>query len=157
MADYAFVTTWCVDAPVQAVFDVLYDDAAYPEWWEGVQSVEILQAGGADGIGQLARYSWRSVLPYTLTFDARTVRVEAPHLLEGHATGELEGVGIWRLYESPAGTAVVYSWRVRTTKAWMNALGPLPRPAFRWNHDRVMAQGGVGLARRVGAPLVLNG
>lgn len=157
MADYAFVTTWCVDAPVEAVFEVLYDDAAYPQWWKGVRSVEILEPGGADGIGQLARYSWRSVLPYTLTFDARTVRVEAPHLLEGHATGELEGVGLWRLYESPAGTAVVYSWRVRTTKAWMNAFGPLPRPAFRWNHDRVMAQGGVGLARRLGAPLVLNG
>ena len=157
MADYAFLTTWCVDAPIGRVFDVIYDDAAYPQWWKGVQSVEIIEPGGPDGIGQVARYGWRSVLPYTLTFDARTVRVEPPYLIEGHATGELEGVGVWRLYESPAGTAVVYSWRVRTTKAWMNALGPLPRPAFRWNHDRVMEQGGIGLARRLGAPLVLHG
>jgi hypothetical protein len=36
----------------------------------------------------------------------------------------------------------------------MNALGPLPRPAFRWNHDLVMRQGGVGLARRLEATLV---
>lgn len=157
MADYEFLTTWCVDAPMQAVFDVLHDEAAYPEWWKGVQSVEVLEPGDADGVGQLSRYRWRSVLPYTLVFDARATRVEAPYLLEGRATGELEGVGVWHLFEGPAGTAVLYSWRVRTTKAWMNAFGPLPRPAFRWNHDRVMAQGGVGLARRLGASLVVRG
>jgi uncharacterized membrane protein len=156
VADYAFLTTWCVDAPVQQVFDVLHDEAAYPEWWKGVRSVEVLLPGDADRVGQVARYRWRSVLPYTLVFDARVVRVEEPYLMEGRATGELEGVGVWRLYEGPAGTAVVYSWRVRTTKAWMNALGPLPRPAFRWNHDRVMEQGGIGLARRLGASLVVR-
>lgn len=156
MADYAFLTTWCLDAPIDSVFEVLHDEAAYPQWWKGVQSVEILQPGNGDGIGQLARYSWRSVLPYTLTFDARVSRLERPYLMEGRATGELEGTGVWRLYESTNGTAVVYSWNVRTTKAWMNALGPLPRPAFRWNHDLVMRQGGVGLARRLGVALVAN-
>jgi uncharacterized protein YndB with AHSA1/START domain len=154
MADYEFLTTWCLTAPIEPVFDVLHDEASYPQWWKGVKAVEILQPGGEEGLGQLARYSWRSVLPYTLTFDARVSRVERPYLMEGQANGELEGVGVWRLYESAAGTAVVYSWRVRTTKAWMNALGPLPRPAFRWNHDLVMRQGGAGLARRLGATLV---
>jgi uncharacterized protein YndB with AHSA1/START domain len=154
MADYEFLTTWCLTAPIEPVFDVLHDEASYPQWWKGVAAVEILQPGGEEGIGQLARYSWRSILPYTLTFDARVSRVERPYLMEGQANGELEGVGVWRLYESAAGTAVVYSWRVRTTKAWMNALGPLPRPAFRWNHDLVMRQGGAGLARRLGATLV---
>jgi uncharacterized protein YndB with AHSA1/START domain len=157
MSDYAFLTTWCLDAPAERVYDVLREELDYPRWWNGVQSVELLEPGDAEGLGQLTRYRWRSVLPYTLSFDARVTRLERPHLIEGHATGELEGVGVWRLYEGPAGTAAVYSWRVRTTKAWMNAFGPLPRPAFKWNHDRVMAQGGVGLARRLGAPLVLQG
>jgi uncharacterized membrane protein len=157
MSDYAFLTTWCLDAPAERVYDVLREELDYPRWWKGVQSVELLEPGDAEGLGQLTRYRWRSVLPYTLSFDARVTRLERPHLIEGHATGELEGVGVWRLYEGPAGTAAVYSWRVRTTKAWMNAFGPLPRPAFKWNHDRVMAQGGVGLARWLGAPLVLQG
>jgi hypothetical protein len=135
---------------------VLQDSVAYPEWWKGVTAVELLAAGDADGVGERARYSWRSVLPYTLTFEGHVTRVEPPHLLEGHATGELDGVGVWHLLEAPVGTAVLYSWKVRTTKLWMNLLGPLPRPAFRWNHDLVMRHGGAGLARRLGASLLLS-
>ena len=156
MAHYEFLTSWCVDAPIDRVFEVIDDSAAWPEWWEGVTAVEVLEPGGADGLGQLARYSWRSVLPYTLRFDSRVTRVEPPHLIEGLATGELEGVGVWRLFSAPDGTAVLYSWKVRTTKPWMNVWGPLARPAFRWNHDQVMSKGGVGLARRLGASLVLH-
>jgi hypothetical protein len=38
----------------------------------------------------------------------------------------------------------------------MNWLGPLARPAFAWNHDVVMHAGGEGLARRLGARLLVN-
>lgn len=114
------------------------------------------EPGDEHGVGQIARYSWRSVLPYELTFDSRVVRVEPPYLIEGHATGELEGVGIWRLLAARDLTAVVYEWRVRTTKLWMNAFGPLPRGAFAWNHNHVMRQGGVGLAERLGVRLVVQ-
>ena len=70
MAQYEFLTSWCVDAPIERVFEVLRDSEAFPEWWEGVTSVEVLEPGGPDGVGERARYSWRSVLPYTLTFDS---------------------------------------------------------------------------------------
>lgn len=155
MAQYAFLTTWVLDAPIRQVFDVLKDSKGYPDWWKGVTSCEVLEPADETGIGELDRFSWKSVLPYTLTFDIRATRVESPYLLVGEASGELEGVGVWRLFEGQ-GTAVTYDWRVRTTKRWMNALGPLPRPAFIWNHDLVMRQGGVGLARKLGVPLILN-
>jgi hypothetical protein len=51
-------------------------------------------------------------------------------------------------------TAVLYEWDVRTTRAWMNALAPVARPLFTRSHDRVMRQGGEGLARRLGARLL---
>lgn len=156
MANYEFLTTWLLDAPIERVFDVLHDSKGYPDWWKGVQSVEVLEEGDEAGVGELDRFSWRSVLPYTLEFDLRVTRVERPHLMEGNATGELEGVVTWRVFEGPPGTAVIYDWRVRTTKAWMNVLGPIPRPAFSWNHDLVMRQGGHGLAKRLNATLVAH-
>jgi hypothetical protein len=36
----------------------------------------------------------------------------------------------------------------------MNLLAPLARPAFRWNHDYVMHNGAVGLAKLLGAELL---
>ena len=156
MAAYSFLSTWCVAAPLERVWDVLSDTEGYPEWWKGVRKVTVLEPGegGGRGVGTLYRMEWRSKLPYSLVFDSRVTRTEAPHLLEGQASGELEGRGAWRLYEGAAGTAAIYSWDVSTTRAWMNAIGPLARPAFEWNHDYVMRQGADGLAKKLGVELV---
>jgi hypothetical protein len=96
------------------------------------------------------------VLSYSLHFDSRVTRVEPPHLIDGHATGDLHGVGVWRLFAAPGGSAVLYSWRVRTTRRWINLCGPLAPPAFRWNHDLVKHQGAVGLPKRLSASLLLH-
>ena len=108
----------------------------------------------ATAIGQYGRYVWRSKLPYRLEFFVRTTKVEKPHLLEGDASGELAGVGRWRLFEQGGVTAVLYEWNVRTTAAWMNLLAPLARPIFAVNHDYVMRNGGEGLAGLLGARLL---
>ena len=155
MARYRFLTTWCLDAPIGPVFDAIHDSERWPEWWRGVESVQVLEPGGDDGVGQLTRFRWRSRLPYSLVFDMRTTRVERPHMMEGEAEGELAGHGRWRLYEGQ-GTAVVYEWDVRTTSAWMNALAPLARPAFAWNHDVVMRRGAAGIARELGVRLIAH-
>jgi uncharacterized protein YndB with AHSA1/START domain len=156
MAQYEFLTTWCLDAPIERVFDVLRAARRYPQWWKGVQSVVALEEGDADGVGEASRFTWRSVLPYELSFDSRITRVERPYVICGTATGELEGEGTWRLFEGKEGTAAVYEWRVRTTRRWMNVIGPVARPAFAWNHDLVMRQGAHGIARELGARLVAH-
>jgi hypothetical protein len=119
-----------------------------------VREVTELEPGGENGVGTLSRFQWRSKLPYTLEFDLRVTRSEPPYLIEAQASGELEGVGVWRLYSGALGTAAVYSWDVSTTRRWMNRLAPLARPAFAWNHDYVMRQGALGLATQLGAELV---
>lgn len=154
MPGYEFLTTWVLDAPRERVWDAIFESERWPEWWRGVERVAELEPGADDGSGKLARYTWRSKLPYELSFDMRTTRVERPHLLEGDASGELAGIGRWRLYEDAGSTAVVYEWNVATTKRWMNALAPLLRPAFAWNHDWVMGHGGTGLARLLGCRLL---
>ena len=154
MVQYSFLTTWLLDAPVEPVWDAIYDTDAWPSWWRGVRRVEELVPRGPDGVGGISRFTFRSALPYDLVFEMRSVRVEHHRLLEGVASGELAGVGRWRFFVQPRTTAVTYEWDVETTSRWMNLLGPVGRPAFAWNHDRVMRAGGEGLAAHVGARLL---
>ena len=154
MADYRFLTTWLVDAPIERVWDVIYAIERWPEWWRGVRSVTELHHGDGDGEGTIYRHVWRSKIPYAVRFDVTVVEVRRPNLIAASAEGGLAGTGTFRLFEAPLGTAVTYDWRVRTTKRWMNAVAPLGRPLFAWNHHAVMKQGGRGLARVLDAPLI---
>jgi len=154
MSAYSFLTTWCVDAPIERAWEIIYASERYPKWWRSVRNVTELEPSDDNGVGGLSRFEWRARLPYSLEFDMRVTRCEPPYLLEGHASGELKGIGIWRLYAGKAGTAIIYSWDVSTTRRWMNRLAPLARPAFEWNHDYVMRQGAHDLAEELGAPLI---
>jgi hypothetical protein len=153
MASYSFLTTWVLDASRDDVWDAIYAVERWPEWWRGVRSVQKLEPGDADGVGALYRQEWRSVIPYPVRFEARITRIELPHLIEADASGELAGTGRWRFFAGRE-TAVTYEWDVRTTRAWMNAVAPVARPVFRWNHNVVMHQGGRGLADLLGAKLL---
>ena len=157
MASYSFLTTWLVDSPIEPVWDAIYEQERWPEWWRGVEAAEELKPGDEDGVGTVSKLVWRSRLPYRLEFEVKTVRVEKPHLMEGHAVGELTGTGRWRLFDHDGATAVLYEWDVHTSRAWMNALAPVARPIFKWNHDWVMARGGEGLAQLLGCRLLATG
>ena len=154
MADYAFVTHWRIAAPIDAVWDAIYGSEDWPSWWGDVLRVDVLARGDNDGVGAVRRYTWKTALPYSFTFETRTTRIEAPNVLEAHAFGDLEGTGRWELTQETALTHVRYDWNVRTNKAWMNLLGPLLRPAFAWNHTTVMRRGAQDLARHLSARLV---
>lgn len=150
MTDYAFVTYWTFKAPLESVWPLIHDADAWPSWWRGVEKVELVSKGDEAGIGAVRRFTWKSSLPYRLRFDMRATRVEKPKLLEGEASGELEGTGRWTLRQDGAWTTVRYEWNVRTTRRWMNWLAPLLKKAFQRNHDVVMAWGGEGIARQLG-------
>ena len=151
MAKYRFVTIWDVTAPIESVWNEIYHSEFWPNWWKGVESVVELKQGDKDGIDSVRRYTWKSLLPYKLTFDMRTVRVEPLSIIEAVATGELEGKGLWQFSVDRTGTVARYDWEVETTKLWMNILSPLARPLFKWNHDVVMGWGVEGLRKRLGA------
>ena len=156
MAEYRFLTTWLLEADRERVWEAIYDSDSWPEWWKGVIEAERLEDGDEDGVGQLGRYVWRSKLPYKVEFFVRSTVVERPHLLQGDASGELAGVGRWRLFEQDGVTAVLYEWNVSTTKAWMNLLAPVAKPVFQVNHDWVMRNGGEGLAKLLGCRLLAS-
>jgi Polyketide cyclase / dehydrase and lipid transport len=161
MASYRFLTIWALEAPIEDVWDAIYETERWPDWWQGVKVAERLRRGddsaddAGDGVGSIHRYVWRSRLPYDIEFHMRTTRVERPFALEGEADGDLRGTGRWRLWEGPGATAITYEWEVGTTIPWMNVLSPLGRPVFHWSHDHVMRNGGVGLAKLLGVRLLV--
>lgn len=154
MAAYHFVTTWQLEAPIDEVYRVLTESQRWPTWWPSVTSVEQLAPGDERGIGRMYRYAWKSRLGYRLRFDIRVSRVEAPCLIEGEASGDVQGRGRWRLSEEGRVTRVRYEWQVRTTRRWMNLMAPLARPLFAWSHHAVMRDGAAGLARCLGVRLL---
>jgi hypothetical protein len=152
--EYRFLTTWVLEAERERVFEMIWESERWPQWWRGVIEAAEVSPGDEGGIGRRGRYEWRSTIPYPVRFEVVTTRIERPALLEGSASGELEGVGRWRLFAAADATAVLYEWNVRTTKRWMNLVAPLAAPVFRWNHDRIMRRGGEGLARELDARLL---
>ena len=156
MADFCLTTVWCIEAPVQPVWDAIQDCTRWPRWWKNVQAVRELHSGGSDGLGAVHRYTWKGVLPYRVIIDVRVTRIAPLIALEGEASGALEGVGRWHFTTDGSCTVVRYDWHVRTASAWMNAvaLAPLARSVFRWNHDSIMREGGLALARMLNARLL---
>ena len=155
MAEYHFVSTWQIQAPIERVWEEIYHAKRWPSWWKYVAGVEELEPGGADGVGKRVHIRFRTRLPYTLGFEATATRVAPPAVLEAEATGELEGTGRWTLTPADGGTLVRYNWDVRTTRWWMSLLAPVARPAFSWNHDQLMREMAESLARRLGADLAV--
>jgi hypothetical protein len=145
--DYQFITNWRIAAPVEQVWDVLRRPEDWPRWWYGLERVDVIQAGDESGVGAVREFVFRGRLPYRLRFLMRQSLQERPVLLEGIASGELEGIGRWTLEPIGQETAVRYDWDVSPTADWMKRLAPLARPAFVWNHDWVMRQGETGLKR----------
>ena len=141
------MTRWRLRAPLPEVWERVYRVERWPGWWKGLRSVVALQVGDAHGVGRVWRFAWQGVLPFRMIIDVRTVRVEPFAVIEGVASGAVEGRGRWRFSGDARHTTVRCDWRVRTTRAWMNVLAPLARPLFAWNHDVVMRRGARGLSR----------
>ena len=51
MASYRFVTEWRLHAPIEEVFAVVEDVAAWPSWWTMVKRVEPIREGDDNLVG----------------------------------------------------------------------------------------------------------
>jgi hypothetical protein len=148
---FHLTTDWRLSAPRDTVWRALCAVEDWPSWWRAVAKVEHLADGDANGVGTVRRMTWRTALPYSLTFVMRTTRVEPMMVIEGQADGELEGLGRWTLSGDSPWTNARYDWIVDITKPWQRTLAPLLRPAFAWNHNVVMRWGELGLAAKLEA------
>lgn len=149
---YHFVTVWDLDAPAEAIYDVLADPLDLPRWWPSVYlAVRQLhpppEKGGVGGTYSLYTRGW---LPYTLRWTLATTMAERPSRLGLAATGDFDGTGLWTLAPHGAGTRVTFDWRIVANKPLLRLLSPILRPVFSANHEWAMRQGLVSLREELG-------
>jgi len=149
MSEYNFTTQWYFNHPVERVWEEIRLMDHWPEWWKYVRHVEKIRDGSKDEIGSVRRIQWSTALPYKITFDSELIALDYPRRMEGKAFGDLTGTGVWTFEPNAKGTHVRYDWKVKITKKWMNALEPILKPVYKWNHDKVMKSGYEGLVQRL--------
>ncbi len=154
MAEYRLIAIWRIAAPLQQVFDAIFNSLQWPVWWPGADGVEQREDGDSNGIGSVRHYVWKGRLPYRLRFDACATRIEPLQALEATVSGDLQGFGRWIFSHRSGITTVHYEWHVHTTKLWMNLVAPAVRAVFANNHNALMRQGAEALALRLNATLI---
>ena len=117
MARYRFLTTWLLDAPVEPVWDAIYDTDAWPSWWPGVAPRRRAGRRGERTASAASRASRSGAFADDLVFEILSLLVERARLLEGIASGELAGVGRWRFFADDGVTAAVSSGTSRRLPA----------------------------------------
>jgi hypothetical protein len=78
MADYHYVSTWQLQAPIEQLWAALNDLEHLPTWYRGVQQARELVPGDTQGVGRRVRYVIKGRLPLRLAFEATTTRSAPP-------------------------------------------------------------------------------
>lgn len=148
---YELTSVWHVPAPRQECWDVLGDPRmTWPRWWRGVEALEVRPASGTTG--SAARLRFRSPAGYALVLDLVVGEATPPERVRIHVDGDLRGHGDVHLTApEPGATRVDVRWHVRTTRTWMNVVGPVAAPAFALAHAAMMRAGERGLRRHLAA------
>jgi hypothetical protein len=156
VAGYRFLTVWWTTAVTDRVWEVLANYATWPTWWRGIQNVEVMRTGDESGVGTVLRQWWRSRVPYTLVFDLEMLRIESGRLLDGRASGDLEGACRWTFAPVNNGTELQFAVDVRTGRWWMNLPFPFASRIVQASFETIMGWGREGLALKLGAPVELR-
>jgi len=136
---YRFVNVWHLEFRPEEVYRVLEDVGGYPRWWREVRRVDRID-------DSTVRIVARSVLPYSLTFQATDSRQdERAGVLEIAMLGDLEGFSRWAIESERAGTLATFEEDVIARKKSSRRLAWVARPFFRWNHAVMMRHGRRGL------------
>ncbi|HEX8940403.1 MAG TPA: SRPBCC family protein [Candidatus Limnocylindrales bacterium] len=155
-AQYHFLSEYVIRGDAELVWAALTDVRSWPRWWPWLKRVETLRDASADdGVGAIHRNTVRAPAGYGFVYDTEITSVDHLRRIDVDSRGDIAGRGRFLLQPRSDGTLyLAFAWLVATPKRWMSFLAPIARPAFGWNHDRMMRAFGVGLAAAAGAELV---
>ena len=147
--EYHFITTWHIPATPEEISEILGDAAGLARWWPSVYlAVEVLQAGGLEGVGRVVDLYTKGWLPYTLRWQFTVTESDAPRGFRIEANGDFVGRGIWsltpeRAADDPMGplTSVTYDWKILAEKGVLKTFSAVMKPIFGANHRWAMARG----------------
>jgi uncharacterized protein YndB with AHSA1/START domain len=144
---YEIESHWRVAGAIDDAYAVLTDAEALPRWWPEAYAKVTLAAPGdpETGVGRITDITTRGVLPYDVAWRVEVLAARRPELIRVKASGDVIGLGEWRLAQDGDVVELSYLWRVRVGKPWMQAFEPLLKPVFTWNHNWVMRRGEAGL------------
>ena len=136
---YRFTNVWHLRFRPEEVYRVLEDIGEYPRWWPELRRVDRIDKS-------TVRIVARSVLPYSLTFQATDSRQdERAGVLEIAMRGDLDGFSRWTIESERAGARATFEEEVIARKESLRRLAWVARPFFRWNHAVMMRHGRRGL------------
>jgi hypothetical protein len=155
MKDHFILTSqWQLACCAERAYQLLDNVDEWPQWWPEVLRASTLCEGQADGSGKIVELVWRTPLLYRLNLQITRSRALPPLELEGVASGDLDGCGLWLLEPQDDDSVIItYRWDVRLSRPWMRRFAALLRPVFAWNHFQVMRSGARGMARQLGCGL----
>ena len=133
--EYAFVTRWRVEGPIEEVSDILDDAEGLPRWWP---SVYLDVSKRPDGVVDLYTQGW---LPYTLRWSFRITERHYPYGFSLEASGDFVGRGVWTFKQDGPSADITYDWRIRADKPLLRYLSFVFKPLFAANHRWAMARG----------------
>jgi uncharacterized protein YndB with AHSA1/START domain len=140
---YSFRDEWHVDAAPSRVWALIEQPATYPLWWPIYLDARVTEDRGP--VGSVARLKFRVLLPYTLSVTTTSTRSEAPRLLEGTVSGELQGSWRWTLEPAASGTRVIFEECVQTNRWILDLLAPIAHRLFALNHRVAARKGAEGM------------
>ena len=141
-SDYHFITRWRVEGTCDAVADILGDARDLARWWPSVYlTVEVVNEGGAGGVGRVVELWTKGWLPYTLRWRFTTTENRGAAGLALIADGDFRGEGRWTFTQDGPWVEAVYDWRIRAEKPLLRRMSWLLKPAFAANHRWAMGKG----------------
>lgn len=159
--EYDFTSVWRISAPVRQCWDFLtLPDQTWTAWWPSLRHIDVQRADRpkepkASGIldeqdtivGTTAACTWRSPVGHQLRFVLTLTDVEPSRRIVLSSEGDLDGTAVVNFAPNGTGSELTVTWKIRTTRRWMNVTAPVLRPVFRWGHHVVMRRGERGLNR----------
>lgn len=121
----------------------------YAAWWREFR--DVVRLNTLDGVGARVAVRVKAALPYHMCFELESTRYGPPGVAAVTVRGDLNGWMRWTLTPAPGGTRARFEEEVRTGRRLLAVLAPVARPAFAWNHPRMMRTGEAGLRRALSA------